>query len=566
VRLLWLPRAVWAARGLALALSCDASLAQVIPPDIGTTIRELEQKRPEVPQQKSPSLQVEQPPRPVLEAAPGVTFPVKRLRITGASVFPESKLLPLVKEYEGRDVSLADLERAAAAVSKFYRQNGFPVARAYVPAQDIQDGIVEIAVLEGRYGKLDLHNSSRLSDRLARDTLSAASAGAPIEQSQLERDLLLLNDLAGVASAATLKPGEQVGTSDLVVDITPTRTFTGTLEGDNYGNRYTGQVRLGGSVAAANLAGRGDLLSIRGLVTEETGLWYGRAGYQMPVTGSGLSVGGAYSRTYYTLGQQFSPLDANGNANIYTLYTAYPAIRSTRGNLSAQASFNYYDLDDVVNASSTINPRWLRSFAISLTGDTRDDVLGGGVNAGSVAFVNGYLQFRDQTAYRIDQATAQTAGSFNTLVYSALRLQNLNDTMQLYIAVQGQFASKNLDSSQKFVLGGPNAVRAYRQGEGVGDEGLLGTVELRYTLAPWRWLPRSQVLAFFDGGTVRINQDQFLPTQNHISLYGAGVGLNLLAVGGFTVRGSVAWRIGAEPAPGVTNPSAQGWIQVVKSF
>jgi hemolysin activation/secretion protein len=551
---------------LALALGSGAALAQVIPPDIGTTIREIEQKRPQAPQQKSPSLQVDQPPRPAAQAPAGVTFAVKRLRITGASVFPESKLLPLVKEYEGRDVSLADLEQAAAQVSKFYRQNGFPVARAYIPAQEIKDGVVEIAVLEGRYGKLDLRNSSRLSDSLARSTLSAASSGAVIEQSRLERDLLLLKDLAGVASAATLKPGEQVGTSDLVVDITPTRTFTGTLEADNYGNTYTGRVRLGGSVAAANLAGRGDLLSVRGLVTEDTGLWYGRAGYQIPVTGSGLSVGGAYSHTYYALGQQFTPLDANGDANISTLFAAYPVIRSTRGNLTAQASFNYFALDDVVNATSTVNPRWIRSGAFSLTGDLHDDVLGGGINAASVAFANGYLQFQNQTAYQIDQATSQTAGSFDTLVYSALRLQRVTDTLQLYVAVQGQFASKNLDSSQKFVLGGPNAVRAYPQGEGVGDDGLLGTTELRYSLPPWGWLAQPQVFAFFDGGTVRINQDPFLPTQNRISMYGAGVGFNVLTVGGFAVRGSVAWRIGSEPVPGVTNPSAQGWIQVVKFF
>ena len=74
----------------------------------------------------------------------------------------------------GRELSLADLDQAAARVTKFYRQSGYPVARAYVPAQEIKDGVVEIAVLEGRFGKLDLHNNSRLSDSLARDTLSSA--------------------------------------------------------------------------------------------------------------------------------------------------------------------------------------------------------------------------------------------------------------------------------------------------------------------------------------------------------------------------------------------------------
>ena len=108
--------------------------------------------------------------------------------------------------------------------------------------------------------------------------------------------------------------------------------------------------------------------------------------------------------------------------------------------------------------------------------------------------------------------------------------------------MQGQYASKNLDSSQKFVLGGPNAVRAYDQGVGVGDEGLLGTAELRYSLPAYRWLTHPQVFAFFDGGSVRVNTDRFLPTQNHIELYGAGVGVNVDIAYGFALRGSVAWQ------------------------
>ena len=115
------------------------------------------------------------------------------------------------------------------------------------------------------------------------------------------------------------------------------------------------------------------------------------------------------------------------------------------------------------------------------------------------------------------------------------------------------------------MLGGPNGVRAYPQGEGVGDDGFLGTAELRYTLPPWGWLTRPQVFAFFDGGTVRINQDQFRRL-NRMSQYGAGIGVNFLVGGNFSLRGSVAWRIGAEPVPGASNASPQGWIQLVKFF
>lgn len=554
------------AAALVLALNGAPALAQVLPPDIGTTIREIEQRRPEVPPERRPSLQVEQPARPALQAPPDTRFAVQGFRITGASAFPSAELLPLLREFEGRDLGLADLEQAAARITDFYRERGYLVARAYVPAQEIKSGEVEIAVLEGRFGALELRNASRLSDDLVRDTLGEAATGAVIRQAPLERELLLLKDLAGVATAATLKPGAEVGTSDLVVGITPTRTFTGTLEADNYGNRYTGSLRLGGSVAAANLAGRGDLLSVRGLVTEETDLWYGRAAYQVPVSGNGLRLGGAFSRTYYTLGRQFAALDANGNANIYSLFGVYPAIRSTGGNLDAQLTLDYLDLDDQVNAADTFNRRWIRSSSLGLNGNVRDDLLGGGVNAASVAYVNGYLQFRDEAAFLIDQRTTQSAGSFDKVAYSALRLQRFTDMLQLYLGIQGQFAGKNLDPSQKFVLGGPNGVRAYPQGEGVGDDGFLGTAELRYALPPWTWLARPQVFAFFDGGTIRINQDQFRAGLNRVSQYGAGIGANLLFAGGFSLRGSVAWRIGSEPVPGVSNASSQGWIQLVKFF
>ena len=214
----------------------------------------------------------------------------------------------MVKEYAGPEVSLADLDEAAARISKFYRQNGFPVARAYVPAQEVKDGVVEIAVLEGRFGKLDLRNSSRLSDALARATLSAA-----VER---RRDRAVA---ARARSAAAQGPRrdrlrrhleDPVNRSALPISSStspPRAPSRAPLEADNYGNRYTGELRLGGSVAAANLAGRGDLLSVRGLLTEEVGLWYGRAAYQIPVTGSGLKLGGAYSHTYYSLGQQFTP-------------------------------------------------------------------------------------------------------------------------------------------------------------------------------------------------------------------------------------------------------------------
>jgi len=241
-------------------------------------------------------------------------------------------------------------------------------------------------------------------------------------------------------------------------------------------------------------------------------------------------------------------------------------VRRARGSLDAQVAFNYFDLDDQIDAVNTNNPRQLRSVTLSVTGNFDDDVFGGGVNAGSVAIGTGNLQFRNDTAEQIDRATARTRGDFDTVLYSALRLQRISDALHLYVALQGQYASKNLDSSQKFVLGGPNAVRAYAQGDGVGDEGLLGTAELRYSLPSRGWLAHPQLFTFIDAGTIHINAQPYLPTTNQIDLYGAGVGFSADMWSGLTLRGSIAWRIGSDSGVDETNSNTQSWITVVKAF
>ncbi|HEY6599592.1 MAG TPA: POTRA domain-containing protein, partial [Pseudomonadales bacterium] len=218
-------------------------------------MREIEQRRPAVPSQPKPSLEVEGSTRAATEPGDAARFRVTSIRISGATAFSDLELLPFLDGIAGRDVTLAELEAGAARITQFYRSHGYPVARAYVPAQNVENGGVEIAVLEGRYGKLDVRNHTRLSDSVVRSTLRAPAADNVIETAPLDHDMLLLKDLAGVAVEATLTPGELVGTSDLVVDITAAPTWSGTLEADTFGNDYTGELRFGGSVAAANLAG-----------------------------------------------------------------------------------------------------------------------------------------------------------------------------------------------------------------------------------------------------------------------------------------------------------------------
>jgi hemolysin activation/secretion protein len=148
--------------------------------------------------------------------------------------------------------------------------------------------------------------------------------------------------------------------------------------------------------------------------------------------------------------------------------------------------------------------------------------------------------------------------------YGLNRLQSFSDAMQLWVSVAGQQASKNLDSSEKFSLGGVNGVRAYPQSEATGDEGYRATVELRRTLAA-----NLQGTLFYDFGSVRINKNPFGPAAaNERNLAGAGFGLNA-SVAAVQLRASLAWRTNGGSPTSIPVSAARRptfWLQAALPF
>jgi hemolysin activation/secretion protein len=524
----------------------------------------MEQQRPAPPQPPKPALNIQQSAPNAKESASGALFAVEQIRVTGSTAYPAKRLEALVSQYAGPQSSLAELRQGAAVITRFYRNHGYPLARAYVPSQAVHNGVVEINVLEGHYGKLTIEDEAGVSAGLVRRLLRNATSSNLIQSAPLERDLLLLQELQGVIVTATLRPGENVGTADLIMHLTTGRRFQGSLDVDNFGNSYTGQWRAGLGLTGSNLAGFGDQLTVRGVFTDQHGVAYGRVGYQIPI--DDMRIGAAVTRTDYTLGKQFASLDASGNATVSTLYLQYPIVRSLSASLDTQMAFSYADLKDNVAATSTTDPRSSREVTLSITGNVRDDLLSGGITSGTLSYVNGKLAIRDPTAWAIDQATAKTAGGFDKIGYTALRLQDLSHQLHLYVAVSGQLAGKNLDPSEKFNLGGPDAVRAYPQGEGVGDSGLVGTLELRHTPAALLQYARPELIAFFDGGRINTNQNPFLPGTNSSRLFGTGIGLNLFLHDGFRIRASWAWKVGERPALSAPDSASRGWVQFGMDF
>lgn len=453
----------------------------------------------------------------------------------------------------------------AAKITAQYAKTGYFVARAYLPAQQIRDNTVTIEVSEGKYGKVILRNKTTLADAQAYRLLEGLNSGDPIITEPLESRLLLLSDTPGVNVSSTLVPGTAPGTSDLVVDLTPGKRVSGEVDIDNSGSRYTGEYRLGGTVNLNNPLGLGDMASVRA-VTSGKGLTYGRVSYQVPF--GRATVGAAYSRLQYELGQEFAPLRATGTAEIANIYGIYPLIRARNNNLNTQLTYEARTFKDKIDAFPSVTDKKASVLLASLYGNHRDSLGGGGISAYSLTLSAGNLDIQTPAALAVDAASAKSNGSYGKLGFTALRLQRVTSVVSIYGSLSGQVASKNLDSSEKMELGGMNGVRAYPQGEAHGDEGYLLNLEARLLLPKLseRVPGEIHLIGFVDAGSVTINKNPWAAGTNRRSLGAYGIGASWGEPGKFLVRAFYAVKMGNEAAISAPDKPGRFWFQAIKYF
>lgn len=476
----------------------------------------------------------------------GPRVEVKGFRIAGLAPARADALLPLLSRYVGPGKSLADLEDAAKDVEVALQRSGLFLAQAYVPEQNLADGIVTLQVLEGRLGavKIESEPGVKVSAELM-DHIVAMLRGNPVAERELiERALFTLGDLRGITATSTLTPGDKVGQADLTIKVSPSKGYAWAVEYDNAGSLFTGKHRVYASFDWFNPIGRGDAVSLKTQLS--SGSAFVRASWLTPINERGTKFGVAASFLKYKLGSAlFEPLDADGTASAFSLQLLHPQIRSRNNNLFLQASVDTRSFEDDVNAIALSTKKGMTGYAtFGVVGDFRDTWGGGGISNYSANVVTGRLKIKTPDEQVIDAANFQTAGNYTKLVVAGSRLQALPNKDYLFFGLQGQFASKNLDSSEKFSLGGPNGVRAYPSPESPSDSGLILTWEYRKPLAiesmPGDWV----LSAFGDYGYAKLHETPLAgdPSDNTRKLMSHGVGLTYGNTSGLLVKGWVAVR------------------------
>lgn len=485
-------------------------------------------------------------------------FTLKQIRVEQtATDCPTEKLEEIAQKATGHEITVADLNDMLTELSAYCRQHGYPAAYAYVPEQRAVGGVLTVAIGPGRYGKVQIENDCKDSDGERAEGLAAGlRSGDVIKSRPLETVLFNINELHGVQATGTLTPGEEDGTSDLTIRLTPGKKATATLYTENYGSRSSGRYRYGLQAAILGVGDTGGRLSA-GTLISNSHLHNYNIGWDMPVGHSGTNLGIRYTRMDYELGSIFSELGAKGIADTLSLYGTTPLWRTAQNTLLVNYGYDYRKLEDELDNFDITMDKHSHIFHVGLEGMLRDKQ-----NAAlhyDATLYAGTLSADSDWAETMGR-DGDTLGGFTKGVLNVVGVQSLGGPFDVMLNFQGQLASRNLDGSERIYLGGARGVRAYPQGEASGDTGCLGTIEFRYH-TPYKGLTLS---TYFDAGHVQRTKDGSLGSE---SLYGWGIGLTYQNSDHYFARLDYARRIGS---PDIMSSEAKSkqrvWFLLGKTF
>lgn len=460
----------------------------------------------------------------------GKTIDVKDFSIEGNTQIKDDELKKIISEYARKPLTFSQLQEATSLITKYYREKGYFVARAYIPVQDIKssDGVVKIAIIEGNYGEFKLTNNSNVKDSIVQGMFDdAKNRGNVVSTYTLERSMLIINDTPGVVvTGADVRPGAEVGTSDFIVTTESSAPYSGYVIADNYGSKYTSTYRTMAGGSINNPFKIGDKISLSGLYGANGNIDNYRASYSFPILPNGLRGEIAYSDTNYKIEKKYlSNPNANqyGDSNTLEATLSYPIIRTRAESLYTTFTYTSKHMKD--NGLNE-NKKALESFNLGLN-YTKNSVLANldtQYNA-SINLISGKLNIKDATAKAQDATGAKTNGSYEKLALTLANTTILNPKVSLETSLtyQQSLGNKNLDGSEDMSIGGSNGVRVYPDSEESAENGYIFRAESFYTLPAYQGL-NHKVSLFVD--TAKVKQENSTTNEKARQLSDIGIGYN----------------------------------------
>ena len=541
---------------VAFVFSFAAAVFAVTPGQVEKSNREIEKEKSlrERIEKKLPKPQIEEKqPEEAAPIAPGEKTLVKKITVSAATLVSEKELTAITSQYENKEATLRDIQKIADLITDLYRKKGYVTSRAYLPPQKITDGKLEIRVVEGVTGDIEVKGNKFFKARLFRKRI-ALKKGEPFNYETLRKGLSRINQEPDRNAKAVITPGKEAGTTDVILDVKDKFPIHAGFDWDNFGSRYIHENRFRTSITDNNLLGLGDIMTfqVQGSEGENYRLLTGR--YVLPVN-ENLDLGFFAADSKIKLQEDLEDANTRGKSRYYSIYATQALINRENMALNLNCGFDYKDIFNFANGAETSRDR-VRIAKLGLDWDLTDrfgrTLVIAEINYGIPDFMGG-LQKRDAHASR-----AGSGGKFHKESLNLLRLQKMPFNSQLLWKNQFQFTPYILTGAEQYQIGSIANVRGYPPAEVVGDRGYAMTWEWSfpvYGMSKKIKVPFSEanlydalrVLAFYDWANTRLIRPQ-APEQKDRTLRSAGCGLRFNLPEDFSLRLEFAWALDNMPS------------------
>ncbi len=456
------------------------------------------------------------------------------------------------KKYR-EEMSIGEMQNVANRVTEFYRAHGAIVAQAYVPEQEVKDGVVEIRVTEGTLGKIEVTDNKLYSSDKIRERFNQL-VGHTLEKQSLETALLSLGDYPGLTAYGVLQPGTRPGESNLVIKVQDEQASSYTLRAENYGSKVTGEYRATLTYALYNLADNADELKFNLLQAfSPANTLYGDIAYQANISNSDYLYGMNIASNAFDIGGDLTAANVGGTVTSENLFISNQFVRSRTTNLYGRLNF-FHKVAATTIGGATFKKDTIAALAIE-SGFDALDTKSQSINQGSLKLTQGFagllgaLDEEDALIVsRIGGSGEAATGDFLKLNWDLARLQLINKHQNLLYRFNGQWSRDLLVAVEQFGLGGPANMRGFEVSEYLLDSAGYASVDWNFN-APgfydasafdnWKWGEILQFSLFAEYAAGRLND----PTPNvrqDVSLADVGVAAQLLLPGKFQLRFDVA--------------------------
>jgi len=501
--------------------------------DPGRASQELGNKPQLQPEQATPNITVKTPePLNAPKGAEKVTFVLKGIQIDGNTIYSDDQLSALYQDRIGTKQSLADVYTIANQIMLKYRNAGYILTQVVVPPQEIGgDGVAKLRVVEGFINKITLQKSNaNASVDMAniQHYADQIKTGTALNVKDLERELLIINDLPGVTARSILSPSDVTGGADMLI-VVDYDSIDGLVSLDNYGSRYLGPTQ--GTVAGTlnSWLGMNEAITAQAVlapINSARELAYGALSYEQPIGTWGTKFHVTGSVTDTDPGWDLQQFDVRGHAWDADIGLTHPFIRSRNENLLGRLNLDWRKVKSSNNIEDTRTDR-----IVSLRAGGRyeflDQLLGIAANTVDVEVSKGLSLFGTSEEGDANMSRALADPQATKMEAEIQRLQRITGSVNLLLAARGQWASNALLSSEEFGIGGINGGRGYDPSEVTGDEGIAGKVELQWkdpVKFDTNFLESYQLYTFYDVGTVW-NDDATTSAFKRDSIASVGLGI-----------------------------------------